>query len=115
VPRSRAIEIFVKPMFGVNLSSTCNETVLDIPTVKAEKDYRTLLRYRGPSFPELMKRLISLDAMKDHTVIRVCRVEVPPTIFAEISRAQVDEWCSTGSSSELMQRKLRFGYISDRI
>ena len=95
------MEIVVKPMFGVNLGSTCNETLLDISTVKAQRDYRTLLRHRGPSFPELMKRPISLDVVKDHTVIRVGRIKLPPTIFEEITRAEVDEQSSAGSSTEL--------------
>jgi hypothetical protein len=41
--------------------------------------------------------------MEDYAVIRVCRIELPAAIFEEISRAQVDEQCSTGSSTELAQ------------
>jgi len=38
-----------------------------------------------------MKSPVSLDVVEDHAVIRVRRVELPPTVFEEISRAQVDE------------------------
>jgi len=49
-PGARASEIVVKPMFGVDLSGACNETMLDVAAVNTKKHFRALLRFGSPLF-----------------------------------------------------------------